>query len=151
MAYYGKAMYLIIASILSLLILWDYVRRGTVPLALRKIAKSDFASAKKVIAYTTSANRLTSAQQAGFYFVHGLIKHHEDQFEEATADLEKALLIGLPNNNSIALSYITLADIAIIHKKRERAKEYLYHIRDMKINQNLIPLVRKLQSYLGII
>lgn len=148
MAYYGHVPFLIIASLISLFILWDYLRRGTVPLAMRRINQQDFEAAKQILSFNNNPERLANSQTAYYYLADGLIKHHFDAFEDAKASLEKSLAIGMKNHTYKAMCLIALTDIAIVQKNHALAHDYFNQMDGLKISKQLINTVQKLQSYL---
>lgn len=150
MAMSGKVSYLLIASLISLFILWDYIQRSTVPITMNFIYKNKFKEAAKAIKHVTNIKRLNKNNQAKYYLAIGLIAHHEDDYPTANENLEKALALPLKSDSDRAMAILALSDIAIIQKHYSEAKAVFQQLKDLKVNKSLMPSIQQMQQYLKI-
>lgn len=144
----GKIVLLIIATLLSLFILWDYAVRKTVPLALKRMLQSDYEGAQKALDYITQPDKLTTQMFAKYQLTKGMILHHKDEFQDAHQALLLALAAPLANNTLRIMAILTLTDIAIINKRFNQAKDYFSQLDGMSIPKSLLPTVQKLEQFL---
>lgn len=150
MAFQDKIIFLIVGSFVSLFLLWDYVARGTVPLALRKVATGDYASAEKLISEIKNVSRLNKQCQNQYLMIKGLVEHQKDNFTEAQFWLEQARKQFFSNDNYLAMCLIALCDIAIIQKNKNEARQLLKEMDGLQVNKNLSQTVEKLQNHLSL-
>lgn len=148
MAMQGNMLLLILASFLSLFLLWDYSVRKTVPLAYSRLLKEDYEGAEQAIAYTQSTQRLSNTNTAKYFIVKGMIAHHKDNFDEAYQHLSKALQFPTTNNSLHVMCLLTLTDICIIQKKNSEAKKFFNRLDGMNVPKKLAPTIHKLEDYL---
>lgn len=149
MAMQDKFLFLIVGSIVSLFLLWDYVSRGTVPLALRKIAINDYPSAEKLLNEIRNFERLTKQCQNQYIMIKGLVEHQKENFKDAKFWLEKGRKLYFHNDNYKAMCLIALCDIALIEKNKREVKTLLSEMDGLQVNKNLSQTVEKIQSYLN--
>lgn len=150
MAMYGKVSYLLIASMISLFVLWDYIQRGTVPITMNYIYKNKFPEANKSIKFVTNIKRLNKTNRAKYFLAKGLIAHNEDDYSEANENLEKALEIPLKSDSDKAMAILALSDIAIIQKQTSKARAIFQQLKDLKVNKSLMPSIQQMQQYLKV-
>jgi len=141
---------LIITSIVSFIILYGYFRKGSVMLALKQLRKEDYKEAERVIDMNSHPDRLDKKDRAYYLFVKGFLAREKDLFEEAKIFLEEALQGGIKNQNDIAMAILALADMEMVNKNKRAAKEYFLQIKDLKVNPDLMPSIRKMQEWLGV-
>ncbi len=149
-AWAGKVMPLLIASLLSGFLLWDYLKRGTVPLALLKLRKNDYAAAGKILNLTRNPNILLKKQKIYFNFIKGFLEREQDNFSEAEEYLMNVKNAGLKNENDRAMVLLALADIQMIKGNTREAKALLLAMKGLKVQPALMEPIRKLQSILNI-
>lgn len=141
---------LIITSICSTILLFGYFRKGSVALALSRLRKEDYAEAERIIDYTTQPDRLDKKQKAYYLFVKGFIAREKDNFDEAKILLEESLNDGIKNQNDIAMALLALTDMEMVRKNRIKAREYFVQMKDLKVKQDMMPAIRKMQEWLGL-
>ncbi|PSK93385.1 hypothetical protein [Taibaiella chishuiensis] len=141
---------LIITSICSVILLFGYFRKGSVALALSQLRKEDYAEAERIIDYTTQPDRLDKKQKAYYLFVKGFIAREKDNFDEAKILLEESLNDGIKNQNDIAMALLALTDMEMVRKNRIKAREYFVQMKDLKVKQDMMPAIRKMQEWLGL-
>lgn len=149
MALQGKLFPLILSSLLSLYILWDYVIHGTIPLAYRRLLNHDFTAAERAIDYVQKPEKLSNAMSAKYYAVKGMIAHHKDDFENAGHWLEVSLTFPQSDKKLRIMTLLTLTDIALIQKKNRKAKDFFNQLDGMHIPKKLEPTLLKLEEHLN--
>lgn len=149
-ASFGIYSLLIITSIASMMILYGYFRKGSVSLALSRLRHEEYTEAEKIINYTTKPERLDKKQKAYYLFVKGFIAREKDNFDEAKILLEESLNEGVKNQNDIAMAILALADMEMVKKNKNRAKEYFLQIKGLKVKPSLMPSIRKMQAWLEV-
>jgi tetratricopeptide (TPR) repeat protein len=140
---------LIITSIASFILLWGYFRKGSVPLALRRLRNGEYKEAEEVLAQTGNVERLEKKQKAYYLFVKGFIAREKDQYEEAKIFLEESLNEGIGNQNDIAMALLALADMEMVKNNKRKAMEYFAQLKDLKVKSDLMLSIRKMQDWLG--
>lgn len=148
MANRGEYSMLLLASGISLFLLWDYTYRGSIPLALGRFYKNDLVGVEKYLAYTARPHVLNKQSQAKFHFLKGMIAHDKDEFKSANENLELALAIPIKDKTLKVMSLLTLTDIHIMLKKPRLARDYFEQLNGMSIPKSLIPTVTKLEAFL---
>lgn len=141
---------LIITSIASFILLYGYFRKGSVMLALRQLRKEDYKEAERVVNLNAQPDRLDKKDRAYYLFVKGFVAREKDQLEEAKIFLEESLQGGIKNQNDIAMAILALTDMEMVKQNKRAAKEYFLQIKDLKVNADLMPSIRKMQEWLGV-
>ena len=149
-AFFNLISVLIIASIISFILLYGYFRKGSVMLALRQLRKEDYKEAERVVDLNTQPDRLDKKDRAYYLFIKGFVAREKEQMEEAKIFLEEALQGGIKNQNDIAMAILALTDMEMVKQNRSAAKEYFLQIKDLKVNPDLMPSIRKMQEWLGV-
>jgi tetratricopeptide (TPR) repeat protein len=141
---------LIITSILSVILLYGYFRKGSVNLALSRLRNEDYTEAERILELTTHPERLDKKQKAYYLFIKGFVAREKDQFDQAKVFLEQSLHEGVRNQNDIAMALLALTDMEMVKKNRNRAKEYFVQMKDLKVKPSLMPSIRKMQEWLEV-
>jgi len=149
-ASFGIYSLLIITSIISVIILYGYFRKGSVSLALSRLRIEDYKEAERILAYTTHPDRLDKKQRAYFMFIQGFLAREKDNYEEAKMLLEASLNEGVKNQNDIAMAIIALTDMEMVKKNKSKAKAYFIQIKGLKVKPDLMPSIRKIQAWLEV-
>lgn len=139
---------LIVASVLSICLLWGYFKMGTVSLAISKMRKNDIVAAKRILELTKYPDRLIRSQKAYYYYLQAYIAHNNNELEIAKPLFERAIAEGLKVENDRAICLLALSDIALVKGRKEEAKKYFYQMKDLKVQQGLMLEIRKMQQYL---
>lgn len=147
-AYHNDIALLLAASFLSLFLLWDYLKRGTVPLSLRKLRKNEYSAAEKILNFTTYPNRLLKNEKIYYKFIKGFVEREKDNFEQAEKYLLEVKNSPLKNENDRAMVLLALADIELIKGNKPQAKEWVLQMKNLKVSPALMPSVRKMQEWL---
>lgn len=119
-------------------------------LALRQLRKEDYKEAERVIDMNSHPDRLDKKDRAYYLFVKGFVAREKDQFEEAKIFLEEALQGGIKNQTDIAMAILALTDMEMVKHNKKAAKEYFLQIKDLKVSNELMPSVRKMQEWLNV-
>lgn len=146
-AYVSWVPLLLLTTLLSLFLLWDYLKRGTVPLAMSKVRKENYFMAEKILSFTQYPSRLQKRQQVYYNFAKGFIARDNDNFPEAESYLNLVKNANLKNEHDRAMVLLALADIAMIKKEKAKAKDLLLQMKDLKVDTSLMPAVRKMQQW----
>ncbi len=141
---------LLIASAVSVYLLFGYFRESTVPLSLTALRNNDYTKAEKFLTNIIHPERLSKKNRAYFYFCKAMIERERDNFEEAVPLFKLALGEGLKNENDQAVALLALADIEMVKGNKTLAKEYFLQLKGLKVKPLLMPSVRKMQEYLGV-
>jgi tetratricopeptide (TPR) repeat protein len=141
---------LIITSILSVILLYGYFRKGSVNLALSRLRNEDYKEAERILEFTTHPERLDKKQKAYYLFIKGFVAREKDQFDQAKVFLEESLHEGVRNQNDIAMALLALTDMEMVKKNRTKAKEYFVQMKDLKVKPSLMPSIRKMQEWLEV-
>jgi tetratricopeptide (TPR) repeat protein len=149
-ASYSLVTVLVISSILSFILLYGYFRKGSVMLALKQLRKEDYKEAERVVDLNQHPDRLDKKDRAYFLFIKGFVAREKEQLEEAKIFLEESLQGGIKNQSDIAMAILALADMEMVKQNRKAAKEYFLQIKDLKVNPDLMPSIRKMQEWLGV-
>lgn len=149
-AYAGKMMPLIFATFLSGFLMWDYLKRGTVLLALRKLRKNDYGGAEKVLNFTRNPNSLSKKQQVYFNFIKGFVEREKDNFSDAENYLEMVKDAQLTNENDRAMVLLALADIQLIRGNKQKAKTLMLEMKGLKVQPALMEPIRQMQNLLQV-
>lgn len=149
MALQGQMWPLIIATLLSLYILWDYAVNNTVPLAFRRMQNKDFDGAERALGYIGKPERLSNANSAKFYAIKGMIEHHRDEFEEADRLLQTAISFPSSDKRLRLMILLTLTDVSLILKKNRIAKDWFEQLDGMSVPKSLEPTILRLQEYIN--
>lgn len=140
---------LLISTVSSMALLWDYLRANTVKLALRRYYQLRYPEMKKLLEHIRHPQRLSKKNEAIYYFLKGVEALDEDRFEDAEIALLEALKRNLGKEILKTRAYLVLIDTSICLKKHKEAKEYLEEIRGKKIEKNLTKSLEKIQVYLS--
>jgi len=149
-AYAGKLMPLFFATFLSGFLLWDYLKRGTVPLALRKLRNNNYSGAEKILSFNRNPDVLLKKQRIYFYFIKGFIEREKDHFSEAEDYLDIVKDAKLANENDRAMVLLALADIQMIRGNQQKAKALMMEMKGLKVQPHLMEPIRQMQQLLHI-
>lgn len=149
-AYAGKLMPLFFATFLSGFLLWDYLKRGTIPLALRKLRKNDYAGAEKILNFTKNPDALSKKQRIYFNFIKGFVEREKDNFPDAENYLDTVRDAKLTNENDRAMVLLALADIQMIRGNKQKAKALMMEMKGLKVQPSLMEPIRQMQNLLHI-
>ncbi len=141
---------LLFTTFFSLFLLWDYLKRGTVPLAFSKIKKEEFNAAEKILSYTKYPDRLSNSQKSYYALTKGFIERNKNNFNQAEELLLQAKNGNIKKDNERAMLLLALADINMVKGKKQMAKEFILQMQGLKVAPNLMDAVRKMQSWLDI-
>jgi len=139
----------VISSLASFILLYGYFRKGSVKLALARLRREDYTEAERIIDLNTHPERLDKRQYAYYLFVKGFVAREKDQFSEANRLLEASLHAGLRSENDIAMVLLALTDMEMVNKNRIKARQYFQQMKDLKVNPDMMPSIRKMQEWLG--
>jgi hypothetical protein len=149
-AYFGIWPVLIFTFIASVGLLWGYYKAGSVLLSLSRFRKNEFPEAEKMLDYIQRPELLSKANQANYYFISGFLAREKDMFREAKPFLQRALEIGLKNQNDRAMTLLALADMELMTKQEAEAKKYFLQMKGLKVHKSLMPEIRKMQEWLDV-
>lgn len=149
-AYLGIWTFLILSTFISLFILYGYYNVGTVFLALGKMRKNDFVKAATLLDQIKNPDRLNKNYRSYFYFIRGIIAHEEDQFLDSKTCLLEALSIGIKKESDRAMALLALTDMEMVNKNESQARNYFVQIKNLKVQQALMPHIRKMQEWLKV-
>lgn len=141
---------LIITSIISVILLYGYFRKGSVHLALSRLRNEEYTEAERILEQTSRPERLDKKQKAYYLFVKGFIAREKNQFNEAKIFLEESLQEGIRSQNDIAMALLALTDMEMVKKNRSKAREYFLQMKDLKVKPSLMPSIRKMQEWLAV-
>lgn len=148
MAMQGQFWPLVLATLLSLYILWDYAVNNTVPLAFRRMQNKDFDGAERALGYISKPEKLSNANSAKYYAIKGMIAHHRDEFEEADRLLQIAISFPSSDKRLRLMLLLTLTDVSLILRKNRVAKDWFEQMDGMSVPKSLEPTILRLQEYI---
>lgn len=119
-------------------------------LALKQLRKEEYDEAERVVNLNVQPDRLDKKDRAYYLFIKGFVAREKGQMEEAKIFLEESLQGGIKNQNDIAMAILALTDMEMVKQNKRAAKEYFLQIKDLKVNSDLMPSIRKMQEWLGI-
>lgn len=140
-------MMLLISTLASCFLLWDYLRASTVTIAMRRYYQNRLPEMKKLIEHVHNPKRLSKVNEAKYYFLKGVEAWDEEKFDEAKILLLEALHGNLGKETLMTRAYLILIDISIILKDRHQARDYFEQLKGRKIEKHLLPTLEKLQGY----
>ena len=148
-AYLGSIPLIILCSVFSIFLLWGYYKRGTVSLALSKLRKNEYVAAEKIIALTTSPDKLSRSQKGYYYFIKAFAEREKDNYSGAESLFLRALAEGLKTEHDKAMSLLALADMEMIKGNKDVARDYLSQMKNLKVQPSLMPSIRRMQEWIG--
>ncbi|RQO31441.1 hypothetical protein DBR32_05625 [Taibaiella sp. KBW10] len=140
---------LVLATLLSVSLLWGYYKLGTVYLALGKLRRNQLEEAETIINLNTKPERLMKNRRAYFYYIKAYLAREKDDFSTAKNLFELALDEGLRVEQDKAIALLSLADIAVIKGEKEVARSYLQRMKGLKVQPQLMPQIQQMQQYLA--
>lgn len=138
---------LMISTLASCFLLWDYLRASTVTIAMRRYYQNRLPEMKKLIEHVQNPKRLSKTNEAKYYFLKGVEAWDEEQFEDGKIWMLEALHRNLGKEILTTRAYLILIDISIILKDHQQAKDYFEQLKGRKIEKGLLPTLERLQSY----
>lgn len=148
-AYMGSVPLILLCSFFSIALLWGYYKRGTVLLALSKLRKNDYEATEKIIALTTYPDKLSQSQKGYYYFIKAFIEREKDNYAAAETLFLRSLAEGLKKEHEKAMSLLALADMEMIKKNKDMARDYLAQMKNLKVQPSLMPSIRRMQEWVG--
>lgn len=139
---------LVLATLLSLSLLWGYYSLGTVYLALNRMRRNRLEEAESILNLTTKPQRLIKSRRGYYYFIKAFLAREKDDFSSAKNLFELALDEGISLEQDKAVALLSLADIAVINGNKEAARSYLQRMKGLKVQPQLMPQIRQMQQYL---
>lgn len=140
---------LVLATLISLSLLWGYYMMGTVFLALNRMRKGQLEEAEQILAMTKKPERLLKSRKAYYYYIQAYLAREKDDFSTAKNLFEQALDLGLSVEHDKAVALLALADIAVINGQKEQARSYLQRMKNLKVQPQLMPEIQKMQQLLA--
>lgn len=140
---------LVLATLLSLSLLWGYYMLGTVFLALNRMRRGKLEEAGDIIAMTKNPKRLIKSRRAYYYYIQAYLAREKDDFSSAKNLFNLALDEGLSVEHDKAVALLALADIEVINGNREQARSYLQRMKGLKVQPQLMPEIQKMQQLLA--
>lgn len=138
---------LMISTIASTVLLWDYLRSNTVTLALRRYYQGRTKEMKKLLEHIHNPKRLSRKNEARYYFLKGAELWEEEEFEEAKVAILESLHGNMKKETLTTRAYLLLIDISLILKEKNQAQDYFTQLKGRKIEKELMPTLHKLQNY----
>lgn len=122
---------------------------GTVWAGFNQLQKGNHDTAKIILAQNKRPEWLLKRPRAYYYFGWGIINLHEKDYQEAKANLEEALKIGLRTSTETALIYLNLGHIGFIQKAYDDAKVNLDKAKALQsTDANIQTRIKELENAL---
>ena len=137
----GNGIFLTLLISIPILLLF---RHEYVILGLWHLRKQNFEKTKGFLERIKQPEYLIKGQQAYYYYLMGFcIMAGQKEINKAGPLFRKALGIGLRMKQDEAVAKLSLAQLAIVNRRKREAKNYLYEVKKIKESASLKDQIKR--------
>lgn len=135
---------LLIAFPMFLLFRHEFIIMG-----LWYLRKQDFEKTQRYLDKIKQPQYLVKGQQAYYYYLQGFcVMAQQKEINKAGPLFRKALNIGLRMKQDEAVAKLSLAQLAIVGRRKREAKNYLYEVKKIKESASLKEQIKQVELML---
>ncbi|CAN5276445.1 hypothetical protein BH09BAC1_BH09BAC1_12100 [soil metagenome] len=130
------------------LLVYGHISYNRIWLIYKHVLSGEFEQADTQLKKVGSLGNLSKEHQSYYHFSKGMVAMHKTAYEEAEAELQQALDIGLKTDNDMAVANFYLAQIYYNQTSYKIAREYLDTAKKYQIHPTLQTHVNQLDIVL---
>ena len=131
----GSAWYLYLTAFI---LLATHFLFGNVWAAFSKIQKGKIGEAETLLKQIKKPNWLYKKHRAYYHFIKGMIALQHKELKDGEQHLNKALELGLRNDNDTAMARLNLAHISFVQQRYTTTKDQLKKIKTLQLSDLLV-------------
>jgi tetratricopeptide (TPR) repeat protein len=128
------------------LLVWGHFRYGPVWLAFRALKKGDRERAANIIERIRHPDRLNRENTSFYYWIRGTLRTDSGDLDAAYRDLRKAAKGDLRTPSNKGVLYCQLADLAVLRREIDEAKNFLALAKAEKPGGHVFPMIEKIEQ-----
>ena len=132
--------------LVTLLLVWDYLRNGAVWSAFRAFRQGDMERMRRLLAQVRWPQRLSARSIAYYHWLRGVLDALDGRHGAARVHLLVAASGELSSENDRALVQCLLAEVALQGGDREAARQHLRLARNLEHHERVSKLIRSLSG-----
>ncbi|MGB0432588.1 MAG: tetratricopeptide repeat protein [Bacteroidia bacterium] len=126
-----------------------FFRHERVVMALWHLRKQNFDKAQLSLNKISQPEHLLKTQEAYYYYLQGFCTMaQQKEVNKAGPMFRKALSIGLRMKQDEAVAKLSLAQLAIMNRRKREAKNYLYEVKKIKESSSLKSEIKQVEMML---
>jgi tetratricopeptide (TPR) repeat protein len=129
-----------------MLLLWSWLKQGTVALASKAYHAQDFEKAERLLKQVISPDRLARNRRGYYEFISGNIELKKGNYEAAETHFQIASRFRFRTQNEKGLLLAQLANLNILKKDFIRARAYAEKAREMDISARVKSILDKIDN-----
>lgn len=122
----------------ALILMLTHFLFGSVVQAFQSLRKGNLSQARKLMTLNRKPEWLLPGHRAYYYFVSGMLALNDKQVAYGKQDLEKALNLGLRNEQDQAMATLNLAHACFTEELYTEARQHLHTARGFKVNDLML-------------
>lgn len=142
----GNGIFLTLLISIPVLLLF---RHEFVIMGLWHLRKQNFEKTQSFLNRIKQPEQLIKSQEAYYYYLQGFcIMAQQKEINKAGPMFRKSISLGLRMKQDEAVAKLSLAQLAIMQRKKREAKNYLYEVKKIKESSSLKEQIKQVEMML---
>ena len=142
----GNGIFAIILIAFPVILLF---RHEFIIMGLWHLRKQNFEKTAHFLTKIKDPTYLVKGQEAYYYYLQGFcVMAQQREVNKAGPHFRKALSLGLRMKQDEAVAKLSLAQLAVVNRRKREAKNYLYEVKKIKESSNLKEQIKQVELML---